>query len=305
MTVWRNSPAYLAARRLIRHRSAMLGAVIAVVMVVCAAGACWLAPYSYTVQFTEVDSQKPSSQHWLGLSPRYRDNLSLILYGGRVSIQVALAATLISVLIGAVIGAAAGYAGGWLDEILMRIAEVFYAFPGILLALVIAAVLQERSIATVSLALGLTGWTGLARLVRGQVLVTREEDYVSAARAMGATGFRTVFRHVLPNCMGPVIVASTLLMAGNILGEAGLGFLGISGAEPPHPSWGGMLNEARAYVLVPDMWWMAAFPGIAIALSVLGFNLLGDGLRDALDPRGTGAGDRASTGERVDRERAG
>ena len=280
-----HGPAALALRRLAGHRSALIGSAIVLATVGASVGAGWLAPYGYADQFIDAQDLSPGAKHWLGLGPSYRDNFSRILHGGRVSIQVALLATAISVLIGTLMGSVAGYYGGWVDEVLMRIAEVFYAFPGVLLALVIAASFERRSVAVVALALGLTGWTGLARLVRGQVLVTREEEFVSAARALGARDGRIIFAHVLPNCLGPVIVAATLLIASNILGEAGLGFLGISGAEPPHPSWGGMLSLAGGRVR--GEWWMTAFPGLAIALTVLGFNLLGDGLRDALDPRGT------------------
>jgi ABC-type dipeptide/oligopeptide/nickel transport system permease subunit len=294
------APWALALRRLAGHRSAMIGASLVALVLICSAAASWLAPCGYDEQFPDAVDLAPSAGHWFGLEANYRDNLSRLLYGGRVSIQVALYATAISVAIGALAGAAAGYWGGWVDEVLMRVADVFYAFPGILLALVVAAVMERRSVAVVSLALGMSGWTTLARLVRAQVLVTREEDFVCAARALGAGGGRVLFRHVLPNCLGPVVVTATLLMAGNILGEAGLGFLGISGAEPPHPSWGGMLDLARNHLR--DAWWMAAYPGLAVALSVLGFNLLGDGLRDALDPRWAG---RTGLRGRVDQSAAG
>jgi ABC-type dipeptide/oligopeptide/nickel transport system permease subunit len=164
----------------------------------------------------------------------------------------------------------------------MRLADVFSAFPGILLAVAITAAFEQRSLTVVFVALGLVGWSGVARLVRGQVLSLREEEFVTAAAALGAGRMRIIFRHILPNCLAPVIVAATLLAAGNILGEAGLSFLGI-GVQPPYPSWGGMLAEARDRMTLN--WWMCAFPGAAIAATVLAFNLLGDGLRDALDPR--------------------
>ena len=244
--------------------------------------ASWIAPYRYDTQFREEWGEGPSRRHLLGVDPLARDCLSRILYGGRVSLQVAVAATGVAVLLGVVAGALAGYLGGWMDEVLMRLADAFSAFPGILLAIAITAAFERRSLAVVFVALGLVGWAGLARIVRGQVLVLREEDFVQAARALGAGRLRIPFRHLLPNSMAAVLVTATLLMAGNILGEAGLSFLGI-GVQPPYPSWGGMLAEARKEITLH--WWMCAFPGTAIALTVLGFNLLGDGLRDVLDPR--------------------
>ena len=241
-----------------------------------------LAPYAYDRQFRDAPTLHPSGQHPLGLDQLTRDGLSRVLYGARVSLQVAVAATAVSVILGVLAGGIAGYFGKWVDEGIMRVADAFSAFPGILLAIAIAAAFDRRSLVVVFVALGVVGWTGLARIVRGQVLTLREEEFVHAARALGAGRLRILFRHVMPNCLAPVIVTATLLMTGNILGEAGLSFLGI-GVQPPYPSWGSMLAEARKVFTL--YWWMAAFPGGAIALTVLGFNLLGDGLRDALDPR--------------------
>ena len=274
----------LAWRRFRRSRTAMAGASLVAVMLLAAVLAPWVAPYGYDRVFKQDSLQDPGpgARHILGLDGNGRDGLSRILYGGGVSLQVALAATVVAVLIGVIAGALAGYLGGWTDEGLMRVADGFSAFPGILVAVAITAPFSGRSLAVVFLALGVVGWSGLARLVRGQVLTLREEDFVQAARALGAGQLRIIFRHILPNCMAPVIVAATLLMAGNILGEAGLSFLGF-GVEPPYPSWGSMLAEARGEI--ERQWWTCAFPGAAIALTVLGFNLLGDGLRDALDPR--------------------
>ena len=280
----------LALRRLARHRSARIGAVLVGLLTVGALLAPWVAPYGYAEQFirrapgvTFEAHAAPSGTHWLGLDPRDRDNLSRILYGGRVSLSIALTATVISVAIGIVVGATAGYLGGWTDEVFMRITDVVYDFPSILLAGAIAACFEERSMLVVALALGLVGWTGLARLVRAQTLVIREEDFVTAARALGASRRRILAWHVLPNGLTPVIISASLMMAGNILGEAGLGFLGISAVEQPYPSWGVMLRDARGHI--QEGWWMTVFPGLAIALTTFGFNLFGDGLRDALDPK--------------------
>lgn len=276
------SPGRLAWRRFRAGRTTLAGAVLVAVMLLTGLFAPWLSPYAYDADFRDHWAEGPSRRHWLGVDPLARDSLSRIIYGARVSLQVAVAATAVSVLIGVVLGALAGYLGGWTDEALMRIADTFSAFPGILLAVAIMAAVDRRSLVVIFVALGLVGWPGLARIVRGQVLSLREEAFVDAARAMGSGRIRIIFRHILPNCLAAIIVTATLLMAGNILGEAGLSFLGI-GVEPPYPSWGGMLAEARQQITLHP--WMCIAPGLAIALTVLGFNLLGDGLRDALDPK--------------------
>ena len=261
----------------------VVGATLVLVLVLVGLFAPLLAPHEYEKQFRDHFEEGPGREHPLGVDPLARDSLSRIIYGARVSLQVAVAATIVAVALGVVVGALAGYFGGWTDEILMRIADAFSAFPGILLAIAITAAFHQRSLMVVFIALGLVGWTRPARIVRSQVLSLREEDFVHAARALGLRRRRIIFRHILPNCLGPVIVVATILMASNILGEAGLSFLGI-GVQPPYPSWGGMLAEARNKDLA-RFWWMCTFPGGAIALTVLGFNLLGDALRDALDPK--------------------
>jgi len=266
-------------RRFRRNRRAVAGATVVVFMTLCGSLAPWVAPYDYRTQFRDEWGQGPSRRHWLGVDPLARDGLSRLLYGARVSLQVSVAATAVAVALGVVLGSVAGYWGGWTDEAVMRLADAFSAFPGILLAIAITAAFDQRSLVVVFVALGLVGWSTLARIVRGQVLALREEEFVQAARALGAGPLRIAFRHILPNTLGAVIVTASLLMAGNILGEAGLSFLGI-GVQPPYPSWGGMLAEARKEILLH--WWMCAFPGAAIAVTVLGFNLLGDGLRDVL-----------------------
>ncbi len=280
--VQNSSQAKLTWRRLGRSRRTVIGAIIVLLMAVSGLLAPWIAPYDYDTQFRDEWGQGPSRRHLFGVDPLARDSLSRILYGARVSLQVAVAATGVAVLLGVFLGAIAGYVGGWTDEALMRLADAFGAFPGILLAITITAAFDDRSLVVVFVALGLVGWSSLARIVRGQVLALREEEFVQAARALGAGPLRITFRHILPNTLAAVIVTATLLMAGNILGEAGLSFLGI-GVQPPYPSWGGMLAESRQEILLH--WWMCAFPGAAIAFTVLGFNLLGDGLRDVLDPR--------------------
>ena len=259
--------------------------VLVTLVILVAAAAPLLSPHPYDEPCDgdwEHGPKGPCRPHWLGQDRLDRDILSRIIYGARVSMQIALGATLISLIVGVAVGAVAGFYPGRVDSTLMRITDAFYAFPGILLAISIAVVFDRPSVAAVLIALAAVGWTGIARLVRSQVLVARENDYVHAARALGARPVRVIFRHVVPNCLGPVIVAATLRMAGNILGEAGLSFLGI-GVEITRPSWGNMLAAARGQLTTH--WWMCFFPGLAIAFTVLGFNLLGDGLRDALDPR--------------------
>lgn len=274
------SPWRAGLRRFTRSRTAVVGALLAAIVLTAALFASCLSPYHYNAQFKAEAEQPPTWRHPCGTDRVGMDCLSRVIYGARISLRVAIPATILSVFIGVVVGGLAGYAGGWTDEILMRVADTFSAFPGILLAIAIAAVFDVRSLAVIAAALGLVGWPGLARLVRGRVLSLREEDFVQAANALGAGQLRVTFRHILPNCLAPVIVTATLLMAGNILGEAGLSFLGI-GADTPYPSWGQMLAESRKDFMT--LWWTCAFPGGAIALTVLGFNLLGDGLRDALD----------------------
>jgi len=277
------SPWALAWARFRKHRTGRAGACLVAMVILAALLAPLIARHPYDEQFRAHFNEGPSARHWLGVDPISRDVFSRIVYGARASLQVALAATAVSVALGVAAGALAGYMGGWTDEVLMRIADAFSAFPGILLAIAITAAFDQRSLAVVFVALGLVGWASLARIVRSRTLSLREEDFVQAAVALGFGRARIVFRHILPNCLSPVIVTATLLMAGNILGEAGLSFLGI-GVQPPRPSWGGMLADARSRDLA-SFWWMAAFPGGAIAVTVLGFNLLGDALRDVLDPR--------------------
>ncbi|HPQ38816.1 MAG TPA: ABC transporter permease [bacterium] len=224
----------------------------------------------------------PSAEHLFGTDDLGRDMLARIIYGARVSLQVGVLAMLIAAGIGITLGTLAGYFGGWVDAVITWMIDTAFAFPAALLAIAVMAIVPNPSVFWIFIVLGLIGWAGIARVVRGKVLAVREEEFADAARALGARHHRVMLRHILPNCTAPLMVAATINIAGNILTEAWLSFLGL-GAQPPIPSWGLMVTEGQAYL--STHYWMCLFPGLAIALTVLGWNLLGDGLRDALDPR--------------------
>ena len=262
--------------------SAYVGCVLLGLLCFGAFFSPWLTPYDPRAQELSDGLKPPSWHHPCGQDKLGRDLCTRLLYGSRVSLLVGLTSVTVTLVIGTAIGAIAGYQGGVLDEILMRVTDLFLAFPGILLALAMMAILGP-SISNVIIALCIVGWVGYARLTRGLVLVTREMEYITAARATGATSGYILLWHILPNIAGPIIVQATFSLAGVIVAEAGLSFLGL-GVQPPTPSWGAMLNEGRVFlILAPHL---TLFPGGAIMLSVLGCNLLGDGLRDMLDPRG-------------------
>jgi ABC-type dipeptide/oligopeptide/nickel transport system permease subunit len=225
----------------------------------------------------------PSAEHWMGTDIQGRDVWARLVYGARVSLAVGVISQSIALLIGVTLGLLAGFYGRWVDELVMRLADVTLAFPTLLLLIAMVAALQP-SMPVVFATIGVVGWAGMARLVRGQVLVVRQLEYVQAVRALGAVDRRIVLRHVLPNVIAPVVIAATLGVAGAIMAEAALSFLGL-GVQPPTPSWGGMIADGRDLNLLRNAPWTSLFPGLAIGAAVLGFNLLGDALRDALDPR--------------------
>ncbi len=225
--------------------------------------------------------QGPGWHHWLGTDDLGRDVLTRILYGARISLLVGFVAVGIATAIGIVAGAIAGYYGRWSDAVIMRFVDIMLCFPTFFLILAVIAFL-EPSIWNIMIIIGLTGWMGVARLVRAEFLSLRERDFVLAARALGASDLRIIFRHILPSALSPVLVSATLGVAGAILTESALSFLGI-GVQPPTPSWGNMLIAGKQ--TLGTAWWLSAFPGLAILLTVLGYNLLGEGIRDALDPR--------------------
>ncbi|ESY74344.1 ABC transporter permease [Mesorhizobium sp. M0051] len=274
--------AYVAWRRFSANRLAFLGLLIIIALLVVAALAGVLAPYSPT--FGDLKNARllaPSAEHWFGTDDLGRDILSRILYGSRWTLYVVILVAIIAAPIGLLVGTVAGYAGGWTDAILMRITDIFLAFPKLILALAFVAALGP-GIENAVLAIAITSWPPYARIARAETLTVRNSDYIKAVQLMGASPFRIVLRHIMPLCISSLIIRVTLDMAGIILTAAGLGFLGL-GAQPPLPEWGTMIASGRRFVL--DQWWVAGAPGFAILIVSLGFNLLGDGLRDALDPR--------------------
>ena len=275
--------AYGAWRTFTRNRLAMLGLVIVLLLVLVALFANQLAPYSPTVGDLRTTRLLPPSMHfWLGTDDQGRDILSRLIFGSRITLFVVILVAVLAAPIGLLVGTVAGYAGGLVDAALMRITGIFLAFPRLILALAFVAALGP-GIENAVIAIAITSWPAYARLARAETLSIRQTDYIAAVQLIGASSWRIVFRHIMPLCISSVIVRVTLDMAGIILTAAGLGFLGL-GAQPPSPEWGAMIANGRQYVL--DQWWVAAAPGAAIFLISLAFNLLGDGLRDALDPKG-------------------
>jgi peptide/nickel transport system permease protein len=257
------------------------GAILALLLCV-ATFAPALAPHSPTAQNLADDLAGPSGAHLLGTDKLGRDVLSRIVYGSRISLAVGATTVTISILIGLTLGALSGYFGGWVDQLLMRLVDILMAFPGILLAIAFTAVLGP-GLHHVVLALSLIGWTGYARLVRGEILALREKEFVQAALALGGSPARVVGVHMLPNLLPSLSIQATFGVAAAIIAEGSLSFLGL-GAEPPAPSWGAMLNEGRQFILVAPH--LTAYPGLAIAATVLALNLVGDGLSDRLEKKG-------------------
>jgi len=280
LTGWQTAGFRRQARRFARHRGALFGLVVAVAVALAALFAPVLTSYGPN-QFTIDILQGPSRTHPFGTDELGRDVLTRVLYGARISPLVGVVAIALAGIIGTALGLISGYNRGVTDSVVMRGMDILLAFPGILLAIVVVATLGP-GLFNAMIAVGIAFIPTFARVVRGDVLVERQKEYVSAARVLGARGGRIVFREILPSVWGPVIVLATLGVAGAILAAAGLSFLGL-GVTPPTAEWGAMLSEGRNYL--PDQWWIAVFPGCAIALTVLGINLIGDGLRDTLDPR--------------------
>jgi peptide/nickel transport system permease protein len=269
--------------RLKRDRRAWFGGGVIVLLVVLAVAAPLLARHNPTDVDLINSLQPPSSQHWFGTDIQGRDVWARLVYGARVSLTVGVVSQGIALTLGVILGLLAGYYGKWIDEAVMRLADVTLAFPTLLLLIALVAALQP-SMTVVFVTIGLVGWAGMARLVRGQVLVVRELEFIQAEQALGAHDARILTYHILPSVVAPVVIAATLGVAGAIMAESSLSFLGL-GVQPPKPSWGSMIADGRDLYQLRRAPWTSVFPGLAIGAAVLGFNLLGDALRDALDPR--------------------
>lgn len=268
-------------KRFLRHRLAVVSLVFLLLILTLAVFAPLVTPYSYEEQDISHRLQNPSILHWMGTDTLGRDLYSRIIYGARMSLAVGICTALFALIVGTITGALAGYRGGWLDYLLMRVVELFYIFPSLLLAILLMLILG-RGFTGILLAIGVTAWVTQARLVRAQVLQAREFAYVEAARAVGVGGFWIVIRHILPNLWGPIIVSLTVQIPANIMAESFLSFIGL-GLQPPFSSWGTLANEGfRAMKSFPHL---IIFPGGVLFVTMLAFNYLGDGLRDVLDPK--------------------
>ena len=268
-------------KRFSKNKLSVLSAITILLLITVSILAPFLSPYDPTSIDVHNVLSPPGKKHLLGTDELGRDLLSRIIWGSRVSLKVGFVAVGIAILIGIIIGALAGFYGGWTDAILMRFVDIMLAFPTFFLILAVISIL-EQNIFTIMVVIGLTSWMDVARLVRAEFLSLKEKDFVGAARAVGASDKRLIFTHILPNALSPVFVAATFGVAGAILIESGLSFLGL-GVQPPDPSWGNILTAGKDNIEVA--WWLSFFPGFAILITVLSYNLVGEGLRDALDPR--------------------
>jgi len=267
--------------RLKRNRLAMTGLALVAGLFAVSLSAPWIAPYDPNFIDLKAVLMPPDGQHLLGTDPLGRDVLSRIIFGSQVSLKVGFVSVGLATLIGLLIGAVAGYYGGWVDQLLMRLVDLMLCFPAFFLILAVIALL-EPSIWNIMAVIGLTGWMGVARLVRAEFLSLKEREFVVAARALGASDARLIWRHLLPNALAPVMVSATLGVAGAILTESALSFLGL-GVQPPTPSWGNILTAGKDNIEIA--WWLSFFPGLAILVTVMSYNLLGEGIREAIDPR--------------------
>lgn len=264
-----------------RNKLALFSLLFILLIVAAAIFAPFIAPYNPDRINVNAILLPPSFSHWLGTDQLGRDVLSRLIYGSRISIEVGFIAVSISLFIGVIIGAFSGYYSGLIDSLLMRFVDIMLTFPSFFLILAISAILKP-SIVNIMIIIGLTSWMGVARIVRAEFIQNRQKDYVLAAKASGASDLYIIFSEILPNCIAPILVSATLGIAGAILIQASLAFLGI-GIMPPTPSWGGMLSRGKTYIMIA--WWLTLFPGVAILMTVLSFNLMGEAVRDALDPR--------------------
>ncbi|MGQ9570451.1 MAG: oligopeptide ABC transporter permease [Thermodesulfovibrionales bacterium] len=272
---------FVIGKRFLRNRLSVIGAFIVFLLIIISLSAPLISPYDPTTIDVHNVLSPPCKEHLLGTDELGRDLLSRIIWGSRVSLKVGFIAVGIAVSAGIIIGSIAGFYGGVIDNILMRFVDIMLAFPTFFLILAVISIL-EQGIFTIMVVIGLTNWMDVARLVRAEFLSLKEKDFVAAARAIGASDKRIIFSHILPNALSPVFVAATFGIAGAILIESGLSFLGL-GVQPPEPSWGNILTSGKDNIEVA--WWLSLYPGLAILITVLSYNLVGEGLRDALDPR--------------------
>ena len=272
----------IAWGRFLKHRLAIVGGVVALGLTAMSILAAWIAPYPFDQIRLDSRWSVPGTAHLFGADELGRDVLTRIMYAGRISLSVGYLVAINISVIGMVVGAVSGFYGGKIDVVLMRLVDILLSVPTLPLYLILAALIPGGGVSRIVLIFTVFGWSTVARLVRGQILSLKTQDYVEAARAMGASETRIILRHLIPNSLAPVIVAATLTVGGAILAESGLSYLGL-GIQPPTPSWGNMLQRAQEYIWNAS--WLAVFPGVFIFITVLSFNFLGDGLRDALDPR--------------------
>ncbi len=279
-----NKPESFSAQTLyylLKNRLAVIGGTLVALVFVLSIFAPLIAPYNPSTIDIKNILVGPGFSHWLGTDDLGRDVLSRMLWGGRISLQVGFVAVGIATLIGILLGSLAGFYGGWIDSLIMRAVDIMLSIPTIFLILAVIAIL-EPSIINIMIIIGLTSWMEPARLIRAEFITLKEREFVIAAHALGATDSRIIIKHVLPNGLSPILVSATMGIGGAILVESALSFLGL-GVQPPTPSWGSLLSAGKDNIEIA--WWLSAFPGLAILITVLGYNLLGEGIRDALDPR--------------------
>ncbi len=273
----------IAWRRFLKHRLALIGGTACLLLTLMAVAAPWIAPHQFDkIDLTNRWGRPAAAGNYFGTDELGRDVLTRIMYAGRISLVVGYVTAVTISVVGSLVGSVAGFYGGWVDSVLMRLVDMLIAVPLLPLYLILAALIPGGGVGRIVLIFTMFGWTTVARLVRGQILSLKSQDFVEAGRAMGASEARLILRHLIPNALAPVIVAATLAVGTAILSESGLSYLGL-GIQPPTPSWGNMLQRAQEYLLKAS--WLAVFPGLFIFMTVLSFNFLGDGLRDALDPR--------------------
>ena len=277
----KNSQTREIISRFMKNKVAVAGFFIILLIVFCALFPSLIAPYSYETMSTGPSFANPSAEHLFGTDEFGRDIFSRVIYGTRTSLAIGLLSVLIACVLGTILGCISGYYGNLTDNLIMRAVDILLAIPNLMLAISIVAALG-RSQTNLILALGIGATGGFARVVRGQILTVKEQEYIEVARAIGASDFRIIFCHILPNCLAPIIVQISISVGSSILGAAGMSFIGL-GIAPPNPEWGAMLSAGRSFFR--DHWFVETFPGLAIMLAVFAFNLFGDGLRDALDPR--------------------